>query len=80
MTRFVRKTTTRAALAAAAVVALAGPAAAAGPAALYARTGYLTKFAEYWSGLFKNSNGITLIVLAVGAVALYIITRGKWRK
>jgi hypothetical protein len=80
MTRFVRRARGRAALAAAAVLALAGPAAAAGPSTMFARTGYFTRFVEYWSGLFKQSNGITLIVLAAGALSFYIITRGKWRK
>jgi len=80
MTRSVRRALTRAALAAAAVPALAGPAAAAGPAPLFARTGFVTRFLEYWSGLFKQSNGIALIVIGVGIVSLFIITRGKWRK
>jgi hypothetical protein len=64
------------------LLALAGPAAAADPSgALFARrTAYFSKFAEYWSGLFKQSNGITLIVIGVGIISLFIITRGKWRK
>src|SRR4051812_28150021 len=80
MTRFVRRTLTRAALAAVTVLALAGPAAAADAPGLFARSSYFTQFKEYWGGLFKQSNGITLIVIATGLVALYIITRGKWRK
>ena len=66
-------------LASIAVLTLAGPVAAAGPdGSLFA--GYWTQFTEYWQGAFQKQNGIVMGVLGVGAVALFIITRGKWRK
>jgi hypothetical protein len=79
MTRTIRPALTRAALALALVAALAAPAAAA-PPGLFAKASYFSQFKEYWTGLFRQSSGVTLIALATGAVALYIITRGKWRK
>jgi hypothetical protein len=42
--------------------------------------GYWTDFIDHWSGVFQRQNGIVMGTLLVGAVALFIITRGKWRK
>jgi hypothetical protein len=55
--------------------ALAGPAA---PCPLFG--GYWNEFIEHWGGVFQRQNGIVLLVLGVGAVGLFIITRGKWKK
>jgi len=41
---------------------------------------YWENFLDYWKGAFKKQNGIVMAVLAVGVVALFIITRGKWQK
>ncbi|MBA4067239.1 MAG: hypothetical protein C0501_26735 [Isosphaera sp.] len=58
---------------------LAAPAAAGpGPAVFAAR--YWDGFVEYWAEHFQKQNGVVMGVLALGAVALFIITRGKWRK
>jgi hypothetical protein len=77
-------------LAALTVVFVAGPAGAAenpvplgdstgsGSPALFAN--YWTGFVDHWSGVFKKQNGIVLGTLLVGAVCLFIITRGKWKK
>ncbi|MDY3554965.1 hypothetical protein R5W24_004097 [Gemmata sp. JC717] len=66
------------ALAAGAALTAALPAGAAEPGALVA--GYGTEFYEYWTGLLKQQNGVVMAALGFGAVCLFIITRGKWRK
>jgi hypothetical protein len=61
------------------VLSLASPAAAADHgAALFG--GYWQQFLEFWKGMFQKQNGVVMGVLCVGAVALFIITRGKWQK
>jgi hypothetical protein len=77
-------------LAALAVVLLANPVAAntvggtaANPASAETAPllgSYKDGFIEYWSGVFKKQNGIVMGTLLVGALCLFIITRGKWRK
>lgn len=71
----------------AAIIALTGMLVFANPVsaasssdALFARTSYIKRFKDYWGGVFKQQNGIVLIVMGVGAVSMFIITRGKWRK
>jgi hypothetical protein len=51
---------------------------AAGPGVFAAR--YWDGFVEYWTEHFQKQNGVVMGVVALGAVALFIITRGKWRK
>jgi hypothetical protein len=41
---------------------------------------YWSEFVDYWKGLFQQQNGIGMLIVAVGVVALIIITRGKWLK
>jgi hypothetical protein len=72
-----------AALAAAALLLCPSPASAADASpTLFAGTfgGYWQGFIEFWAGLLKKQNGIVMVALLVGAVSLFIITRGKWRK
>jgi hypothetical protein len=60
---------------------LASPAAAAdGHASAAVFGGYWQAFLDYWESAFMRQNGIVMGVLGLGAVALFIITRGKWRK
>ena len=68
-------------LAALLVPFLAGPAAAAeaGGPALFGAS-YWDAFVDYWKAFVQQQNGIVLAVLGLGAVALFIITRGKWQK
>ena len=66
------------ALAAAAAPLLAAPAAAGAGVPLVA--GYWTEFYDHWSGLLRQQNGVVVFTMGVGAVCLFIITRGKWRK
>jgi len=61
-----------------ALLALAGPVAAADSAPLFA--GYWQGFVEHWTDALQKQNGIVLLALGVGAVCLFIITRGKWKK
>ena len=63
-----------------AVLLTAAPAGAAevGGPALFA--GYREGFIDHWTGVFQKQNGIVMLALVVGAVCLFIITRGKWRK
>jgi hypothetical protein len=42
--------------------------------------GYWNSFVEFWQGMFQKQNGVVMAVLGVGAIALFIITRGKWNK
>jgi hypothetical protein len=41
---------------------------------------YWDGFVEHWGSKIKKQNGVIMVVLAVGAVSLFIITRGKWNK
>jgi hypothetical protein len=59
---------------------LASPALAAGPGGAAVFGDYWDKFLAHWKGVFQQQNGIVMGVLCVGAVALFIITRGKWQK
>ena len=77
------------AIAAIAVALTVGPAVAAppSPSAIQpaARVnpvfgGYWSQFIEHWSGMLKKQNGVIAAALGVGAVSLFIITRGKWQK
>jgi hypothetical protein len=59
---------------------LASPAAASeggGPAVFGS---YWQSFVDYWKAFMQKQNGIVMAVLGLGAVALFIITRGKWQK
>ena len=60
------------------VTATPAPAADPGPSALVA--GYWSGFVDHWQGVFQKQNGIVMALLGVGALCLFIITRGKWRK
>ena len=64
-----------------AVVALVPAAAvAADPAAVFAAQGYWSGFVDFWAGSLQKQNGVVLTALGVGALSLFIITRGKWIK
>jgi hypothetical protein len=41
---------------------------------------YWIRFKEHWLGFFVKQNGIISLVLLVGAVSIFIVTRGKWKK
>jgi hypothetical protein len=66
------------ALVALVLLLLAAPAAAGTGGALFGS--YWQSFLEFWQGMFQKQNGVVMAVLGVGAVALFIITRGKWQK
>lgn len=55
---------------------------AAAPAApaVFARESYWDGFADFWTSRLKRQDGIVMFALGVGAVSLFIITRGKWKK
>jgi hypothetical protein len=42
--------------------------------------GYWDSFLDHWTGVLKKQNGVIMLALGVGAVSLFIITRGKWIK
>ena len=42
--------------------------------------GYVEGFIDHWSGVFQKQNGVVMGALLLGAVCLFIITRGKWKK
>lgn len=68
-------------LVALAILASAAPAfAASSSSAAPLFGGYWSNFFDHWSGVFKKQNGIILAVLGLGAVSVFIITRGKWKK
>lgn len=58
----------------------AAPAAAASSPVTPAFGGYWSSFVDHWVDFFKKQNGIVMAALGVGAVSLFIITRGKWIK
>ena len=69
------------ALAALAVLFTATPVLAAGaPGSAPLVAGYWSEFIDHWSEVFGKQNGIVMVALVVGAVCLFIITRGKWKK
>ncbi len=41
---------------------------------------YWQNFQAYWTRDFIRQGGLPLMVLALGALAIFIITRGKWQK
>ena len=47
---------------------------------MFAATSYWDGFADFWLGSLRQANGVVLLVLGVGLVALIIITSGKWVK
>lgn len=61
-----------------ALITLAGPVAAGSGEPLFGN--YWQGFLDFWKGTFQKQNGVVMGVLGVGAVALIIITRGKWQK
>ena len=68
-------------LAAFTLLALALPASAAdAPSAAPLFGGYWSDFIEHWGNYFKKQNGVVMAALGLGAVSLFIITRGKWKK
>ena len=67
----------------AAVVAVAisaAPAAASSPSSAPLIAGYWHDFLDHWTAVFQKQNGVVMGALAFGAVCLFIITRGKWKK
>lgn len=56
---------------------LASPAAAAEPLS-FAR--FWAGFTSFWGRIFGSVGGVVGMVLLVGAVGIFIITRGKWLK
>jgi hypothetical protein len=49
------------------------------PTPLFANS-YWVGFKKHWFGYVANTSGVVVTALLVGAVALFIITRGKWGK
>jgi threonine/homoserine/homoserine lactone efflux protein len=41
---------------------------------------YWHGFKKFWLQLAGQQNGVVMATLVVGAISLFIITRGKWRK
>jgi uncharacterized membrane protein len=41
---------------------------------------YWRDFKAFWANAFGSQSGVVLTTLAVGALAMFIITRGKWKK
>ena len=62
------------------VVLLATVVQAADDSALFARSNYWRGFVDFWTNSLRKQNGVVLFALGVGAVSLFIITRGKWKK
>ena len=46
---------------------------------LFANT-YWEGFKQFWTGRLKRTDGVVLTAVGVGAVSLFIITRGRWKK
>lgn len=41
---------------------------------------YWIGFRDYWLSAFRRQNTMVLAVVGLGALGIFIITRGKWRK
>jgi hypothetical protein len=41
---------------------------------------YWTGFKRYWSAFIGQASGVVIAALIVGAISIFIITRGKWGK
>ena len=61
-------------------ILIAAPAAAAESPSSSLFGGYWSSFLEHWSQVFMQQNGVVMAALGLGAVSLFIITRGKWKK
>lgn len=57
----------------------AAPAQAAPPGAA-PPLAYWGDFVDHWFGKLRRQNGVVVAALGVGAISLFIITRGKWLK
>ncbi|MCX7665396.1 MAG: hypothetical protein N2112_07615 [Gemmataceae bacterium] len=42
--------------------------------------GFWDNFRSYWARTLGTDNGIVMTVLVAGAISLFVITRGKWKK
>jgi hypothetical protein len=60
----------------AALGALASVLSAPAPAA----AGYWAGFKKFWGEYLADASGVVTTALIVGAISLFIITRGKWAK
>jgi hypothetical protein len=60
-----------------ALLLFAAPAAAAAPLSI---DRYWAGFRNFWSGVFGSVGGVVGLVLIIGLISLFIITRGKWLK
>lgn len=45
-----------------------------------ARADYIEGFKRFWGAYLTDSSGVVSTALVVGAICLYIISRGKWAK
>ncbi len=43
-------------------------------------SGYWSGFKKFWFSFIADTDGAVLAAIVVGAIALFIITRGKWGK
>ncbi len=69
-----------AACAALAVPLTAAPARAAAPGPAPLLAGYWAEFVDHWTNALQHQNGFLMAGLLLGAVCLFLITRGTWRK
>jgi len=53
---------------------------AAGAADPLLASAYFEEFKEYWVGAFRKQNGIVMLVLGLGLLSIFIITRSKAKK
>jgi len=63
---------------AAAPVPSSFPSAAIAAPPVFASTVSWNGFKHYWMGFVKNSDRVVVFVAIIAAMALFIITRGKW--
>jgi len=42
--------------------------------------GYWYGFKSFWLSFVRDTDGVVITALVVGAIGLFIITRGKWLK
>jgi hypothetical protein len=41
---------------------------------------YWTGFEKFWAEYFGRQNGVVMAAIVIGAISIFIVTRGKWKK
>jgi hypothetical protein len=42
--------------------------------------GYWIGFRDYWFGMVRKQDNMVVVVVLIGLLCIFILTRGKWKK